>query len=170
MTKVFFENTYTKEEIIIDPYIPIKVKFGNFYSWEDITHYLRFGDFKHSMLEIGYSAEKGIIHSIALVGVKNIFLNKVYNYKIENCEEGIIKFNVEEFAKKYTTDIKSELAIYTSNNEIIISLCADNATKFIQNGKVKFGLNQTCDLCCIIINCSNDAEMYKFNWCLESML
>ncbi len=170
MTKVSIKQTYVKEEIIIDPYIPIKVKFGSFYSWEDITHYVRFGDLRNSMLEVGYSAETGIIHSIALVGANEINFNEEFSSEVGAVEEGIITFNTEDFGEKFSRDIISKVNVTTSKNEIRLSISEDEVVRFVQNGAVKFGLNELDEICCFVV-CGFTVEvMNKLNGCLEYMV
>ncbi len=169
MLKVSIENTNIKEEIIIDPYIPIKAKFGSFYSWGDETHFVRFGDYKHSMLEVGFSAEKGIIHSVALIGAKEIYKQQENILNLENIEEGIIVFNTEDFGGKRSTDIESGLVVTTFDNGIVLSISNDEVVKFVQNGKVNFGLNKSNELCCFVVSGFTGDIMSKLNGCLEYM-
>ncbi len=173
MTKVTIEKKNIKEDIIIDPYIPLKVKFGNLYSWEDPTKYLRFGDLKYSMLDIGYSEETGIIQSIALVGAKEIYINKEQNFEVEHCEEGLIVFDSKSnLEDKQCRNIMSELVVSTSTvtNNVVLSVSDDEISKFVENGRVKFGLNKLDELCCIIVNALSVEAMDKLNWCLEYMM
>ncbi len=169
MLKVSIENTYIKEEIIIDPYIPIKVKFGSFYSWEDETHFVRFGDYKTSMLEVGFSAEKGVIHSVAWIGAKEIYKNQEKSFNFENREEGIVVFNTEDFGGKRSTDIERGLVVTTFDNGIVLSISNEEVVKFVQNGKVNFGLNKNDELCCFVVSGFTDVDMNKLNGCLEYM-
>ncbi len=170
MFKVIKENSNIKEEIIIDPYIPIKIKFGHFYTWEDPTHFIRYGDFKTTLLEVGYSAESGTIQSIALISTKDIFFNKVKNFTTEQCEDGLIVFDVEKFQDKLSIEVSSEVIVSTWDNNIVLSFSDDYVVKFIQHGKVKFGLNQYDELCCFVVSGLTEKEMKKLNGCLEYML
>ncbi len=176
MVKVSIIDTSIKETVIIDPYIPINVKFGHFEIWEEPAHYIRFGDFRHSMLEVGFGSENGTIRSINLIGAKEIYiekethLEKELDFEIKNCEDGLIVFNVEDYVDKKTTDIKSELVVTTYKNDIALSFSNDELVRFVQNGKVKFGLNQLDEICCFIVSDLNEGQMEKLNWCLGYML
>ncbi len=169
MVKVSIERKKIKEEVIVDPYIPIKVKFGSFYSWEDETHYLRFGDLKYTMLEVGYSAETGIIHSVALIGSKEIYIGKNHNFDFDNCEDGIIAFNPKDFGDKFSFDLSSKLRVATSESDIVLSLSDDEVVKFVRNGRGIFGLNQNDELCSIVFDGFSKDGMIKLNSCLEYM-
>ncbi len=170
MEKVSIDNTYIKEEIIVDPYIPLQVKFGNLYSWEDNRHYIRFGDMKTSMLEVGFLSDSGIIRSINLIGAREIYINKGHDFEIHNCEEGIIIFNQADYFEKYSRDVISNLVISTSKNEILLSFSNDEVVKFVQNGVVRFGLNKLEELCCFVVSGFSVDKMKKLNNCLEYML
>ncbi len=169
MLKVSIEDTNIKEEVIIDPYIPLKIKFGHFYVWEDLSRFVRFGDFKHSMLEIGYSAERGVIQSIALISAEYIHINKEHNFKVENCEEGLLVFSTEKLGDKLSTEINSKVVVSTFENEITISLNADKVVRYVKNNRVNFGLNEFDELCCIVLSDLSDKDMNKLNLSLEYM-
>ncbi len=170
MIKVLTENTYIKENVIIDPYIPIKIKFGNFYSWEDPTKYVRLGDFKSSMLEIGFSEEKGIIQHIALICAKDIYINKINNLKTDNSSDGLIVFKEFDLENKRYTDVYSKLVVTTGTDNITICFSGKEVVEIIQNGKVKFGLSEDKELCLISVFELSVEEIKKLNGCLEYML
>ncbi len=159
-----------KDEIIVDPYIPIQVKFGNLYSWEDNRVFVRFTDMKYAMLEVGFLEESGVIRSINLLGAKEIYLNKEHDYNFENCEEGVIVLNKDIFEDKQYIDIPSDLVVSTWGNKVVLSFCNDEVVRFIQNGQVKFGLNKHDELCCFIVDGFSNDKMNKLNGCLEYML
>ncbi len=167
--KVSVKETYIKEKIIIDPYLPIKVRFGNFNPWEDITHYVRFGDFRYSMVEVGYSADSGIIHSVALVGAKDIVINKGEDFKADTLEDGMVAFFVEDFKDKFSSDVVSSVSVSTNGNEIVIRICDEEVVKFVKNGVVRFGVSANRELCCIVVSEFKDKDMSKLVWCLEDM-
>ncbi len=170
MIKVSIEHTNIKEEVIIDPYNPLKMKFGHFYSWEDLTHFVRFGDLRYSMLEVGYSAEKGIIQSVALIGAKEIHINKEHSFNVEKYEEGLIVFDTVALGDKLSTEVNSKLVVSTFGNEILFSLSDDKVAKFVKNNKVSFGLNKYEELCCIVLSELSSKEINKLHLCLEYML
>ncbi len=170
MIKVSIEYTNIKEEVIIDPYIPIQVKFGKLDSWDDNRHYVRFGDLKYTMLEVGFLADSGVIRSVTLVSAKDITVGKEKHFNVENCEEGIIVFRKENLENKNSLDIISELIVTTYDNEIVINFGDDVVVKFVQNGNIKFGLNKLNELCCFVVNNFTDEKMKKLNSCLEYML
>ncbi len=170
MVKVSIEQTNIKEEVIIDPYIPFKIKFGHFYSWEDLPRFVRYGDFKYSMLEVGYSAERGIIQSVALISAEEIHLNQKQKFNTEKHEEGLILFNTKDLGEKLSTEINSKVVVSTFENEIVIKICEDEVVRFVNNNRVNFGLNKYNELCCLFISDLSEKEVNKLNLSLEYML
>ncbi len=177
--KITIKNFGTDESLktslqvnrIIDPYIPIQVKFGgDLPSWEDNRNYVRFVDMKYSMLEVGFNSETGVIRSVTLVSAKNIHINEKPELKFENCEDGIIVFNNDGFDSKCYIDIFRDLVVYTYNTDVILSFSDDEVVKFVQNGVVKFGLNKLDELCCFVVSDFTEKEMRKLNGCLEYLM
>lgn len=64
-------------KIEFDVYTPINIEFGNIS--EDKTVYWRTGDFKKSLIEIGFAQKTGEIRSITLTLCENVYKSKEWN-------------------------------------------------------------------------------------------
>jgi hypothetical protein len=56
MVKMRLFELVVDNETTFDPYVPLDIKWGR---WDEVkvgTKYCRFGDFKHSLLEIGVNS------------------------------------------------------------------------------------------------------------------
>lgn len=171
MIKVTIDDRNIKEQITIDPYVPIDVKWGNWNEVEENTRYCRFGDFKKSLLEVGVGSKSGLIRSITLVEAKEIYLNNSkYSYKMINCEQGIPILSADGWTGTDRLDIQSQLVVSTLDDEVVLSFGDGTAVKCIQSGRVKFGLNKFDELCIIIVGDLTVGEMNELNSSLKYML
>ena len=123
LIKITLDKRSKKEQITIDPYIPIDIKFGNWNEVEESPRYCRFGDFKKSLLEVGVSSISGQLRSITLVEAKDIYINSSNrSYEILNCEKGLPVLNDNRWEKTERIDIQSHLKVSTLNDKIIINI------------------------------------------------
>ena len=103
MLKVFRIIDSIKEEIEVDQYIPIKIRWVMRSENAAEIIYWRTGDLKKSMLEIGISAISGEICSLTIVFADNISFASEAPSVISAFESGTPVFDVSNSGSRYST-------------------------------------------------------------------
>ncbi|WP_198015837.1 hypothetical protein [Paenibacillus sp. HW567] len=171
MLKISVEKLCLQEEITIDPYIPIDIKWGTWNEAEEGTHYFRLGDFKKSLLEIGVGSNTGLIRSITLVDSNKVVLDSVGKVNnLTNNEQGILVFDLTQMKEKGTLDVECKLEVYMFSNNLLLSFRDGEVAKCIHSGKVIFGVNELDELCFIKVGGLSNEETIQLNDSLSFMV
>ncbi|MEC1606563.1 hypothetical protein [Bacillus halotolerans] len=146
-------------KIEFDVYTPINIEFGNWNISEDKTVYWRTGDFKKSLIEIGFAQKKGEIRSITLTLCESVYKSKEWN--IENIEpiKGVPVFSVDRQQNEMYIDEKGILNVYISDKTVYIQFSAHEVESLIENNHVLFCLDSDDNFCGVIINDVGDNEI-----------
>ncbi|PLS10239.1 hypothetical protein CUU63_01045 [Bacillus halotolerans] len=146
-------------KIEFDVYTPINIEFGNWNISEDKTVYWRTGDFKKSLIEIGFAQKKGEIRSITLTLCESVYKSKEWN--IENIEpiKGVPVFSVDRQQNEMYIDEKGILNVYISDKTVYIQFSAHKVESLIENNHVLFCLDSDDNFCGVIINDVGDNEI-----------
>ncbi|MBI9051511.1 MAG: hypothetical protein JEZ00_18960 [Anaerolineaceae bacterium] len=170
MIKISVDNKKIKETITIDPYIPIDVKWEH---WDEVlenTKYCRFGDFKHSLLEIGVGSISGQIRTLTLVEVKEIDIGKSkYSLKTPICKFGVPILNAAGWIGLNKLDVNCKLSVSTFESELLIFLGDSEPVKYFQSGRIIFGVDESNILCRIIVYKLTIDEINDLNNSLRQM-
>lgn len=158
MVKIRALDLEVNNEITFDPYVPLDIKWGHWDEIKESTKYCRFGDFKYSLLEIGVNSVTEQIRSVTLVEIRNI---EIFQSKCEiaigEVEIGTPAFFTDNWVGTDRLDITAEIKLKVYLDGLIINVGETNATRFIRNGKVIFGLNQSNEMCFIrLVDIDND--------------
>lgn len=171
LIKVTIEKRHVEEQITIDQYVPIDVKWGKWNEVEESTRYCRYGDFKHSLLEVGVGSKSGQIRSITLVEAKEVHLdNSDHGFKITKCEQGIPVLSADDWIGTNRLDIQSQLTVSILKDEVVLTFGDGAVVSCIQSGRVKFGINELNELCSIVLGGLTVNEMDELNSSLKYML
>ncbi|MCY7749137.1 hypothetical protein MOB18_08510 [Bacillus inaquosorum] len=146
-------------KVEFDVYTPINIEFGNWDISEDKTVYWRTGDFKKSLIEIGFAQKTGEIRSITLTLCENVYKSKEWN--IENIEpiKGVPVLSVDRQQNETYIDEKGILNVYITDKTVYIQFSAHEIESLIENNHVLFCLDGDDNFCGIIINDVGDDEI-----------
>ncbi|MEF2967373.1 hypothetical protein V3851_16160 [Paenibacillus sp. M1] len=159
MLKFNSKKLFLQEEIVIDPYIPIEIKWGDWNEIMEGTHYFRLGDFKKSLLEIGVGSNTGIIRSVTLVETNKVSLNSVKeDSHLINNEYGVPVFDISAVKEKGKVDVYCNLEVNLFGNKLLLKFREDEVDKCIHSGRVIFGANKLNELCYIKVAGLSDEE------------
>ncbi|WP_250629455.1 hypothetical protein, partial [Bacillus subtilis] len=105
-------------KVEFDVYTPINIEFGNWDISEDKTVYWRTGDFKKSLIEIGFAQKTGEIRSITLTLCESVYKSKEWN--IENIEpiKGVPVLSVDRQRNETYIDEKGILNVYITDKTV----------------------------------------------------
>lgn len=154
-------NQKIQETISYEEYIPIDIKWMLPIKKPEGTVNIRYGNLNDSFLEIGVSGTTGLIKYVTLVDANEIFWNSSYIIKHAKCEHGHPMFEKELLENKRTIDLDKMIEIHVMQNSIAVLVSNDEINKYIVSDRVKFGINNNEELCCIVISSLNDQEI---NW------
>lgn len=146
-------------KVEFDVYTPINIEFGNWDISEDKTAYWRTGDFKKSLIEIGFSQKTGEIRSITLTLCESVYKSKEWN--IENIEpiKGVPVLSVDRQQNETYIDEKGILNVYITDKTVYIQFSAHEIESLIENNHVLFCLDCDDNICGVIINDVGDNEI-----------
>jgi hypothetical protein len=140
------------ESLEIDPYIPVKIRWGQWNLIDEPTIYWRVGDFKNSLVEIGVSSNSGLIRSFTFVCSKDIFLTNAQVLWPKSYDEGTPMFDISEWPENGRLDEQGLAEIYFNGDDLSVlfshSLIIKKTTV---SGRVCFGFNNDNNLCAIKI-------------------
>jgi hypothetical protein len=130
-------STHAQEEstqILQDDYIPLTVEIGD---QSRPLNYLRYIS-DYSLLELGISAENGVLCLIKLVQVNGVSIDKKINFALP-VVAGLPKFDQSKWKKTKIIDINHQIRLFVDRNAILITL-DDSKTpeKIIKNKNLSF--------------------------------
>ncbi|MCY7917277.1 hypothetical protein [Bacillus vallismortis] len=139
-------------KVEFDVYTPINIEFGKWDISEDNTVYWRTGDFKKSLIEIGFAQKTGEIRSITLTLCESVYRSKEWN--IENIEtiKGVPVLSVDRQQNETYIDEKGILNVYITDKTVYIQFSAHEIESLIENNHVLFCLDSDDNVCGVIIN------------------
>jgi hypothetical protein len=153
-----------KENVEFDNYVPISVSFENNTTTPPL--YLRYGNGKSSLLEIGVSESSGEIISVTLVcfsaEIKNQFKgSSIYVYRCSGCPvfEVSSLSGGEKFANRFFDDFSKDFEVFIEANSCrLIFSVVSSVDREIVNGDISFGVSLDDELAYIDINNLTDIE------------
>jgi hypothetical protein len=164
MLQFSFLSKPLKEDINIDIYIPLNIKWNTNLQLGESNLYWRSGDLKTSLIEIGLEPNNGVINSITLSLVSDIDLKESFPDDIgENIpiQKGLPAFKISDWPKNgYKNDIKAFKVCLNNNGQLYIFFC--NTYKLsskIISGRVNFGFDEQEYLCFFGINNLSNIEI-----------
>ncbi|WP_025848016.1 hypothetical protein [Paenibacillus ehimensis] len=163
MIKIVDISATKEENVKIDGYIPIDVK------WEENERafgkilYWRTGDFKKSLFEVGISEVDGSIVSFTLTLVDKGNVEFAENPDIVTpLIEGCPLFKTDGiFNENGYFDDKSDIKVGVSNDSLRIFFEKLPIVSLVQNGRIMFGLTERKSLAMIEISKMNKAEYQR---------
>ncbi|WP_052304536.1 hypothetical protein [Paenibacillus larvae] len=137
-------TSISEENIEIDEYIPINVKWIANQQAFDGTLYWRTGDFKKSLFELAISKRNGCILSLTLTLVDKTHIDIIgYSEIIAPIIKGLPLFKTKGMFQNGFFDEVNEFTIAVNNNAIrIIFHPKFPIVKQIKSGRIKFGLSE----------------------------
>lgn len=171
MLKLKLIDNKVSEDIQIDPYIPIKIKFGKWNLVNEETKYWRTGDFKKSLLEVGIASKGGIIRSLTLVEAESINLDseRIINYTVDT-QSGIPVFDLSSWENSNRIDENGFLQVNFCERCLQIIFSDNEIRTQVVNERVKFGLDENGELCCIEVINLSDKEKYELKDSLQFLI
>ena len=151
MLNVVKVNSAIAEKIELDPYVPVKIRWGQWNLIAEPTIYWRTGDFKNYLVEIGIASKSGIIRSFTVVHTKDILLDATQVAWPKSIEEGTPEFNIREWSESGRRDEKGIAKIHFNGSELSMILSKNTITKKVISGRVCFGLDNESNLCVISV-------------------
>lgn len=152
-----------KENVEIDGYIPIDVKWGANERAFGKKLYWRTGDFQKSLFEMGISEVDGSIVSFTLTLVDKM--------NVEFTEYPDIATPLKEGCPLFKTNgLFNDNGFFDDKNDIKVGVSSDSLRIFfeklpivshIQNGRIKFGLTERKSLAMIKVSKINKTEYEK---------
>ncbi|MCG6575932.1 hypothetical protein EGM97_14585 [Pseudomonas sp. AF32] len=133
-------------------YVPLNVEFDS----ERIPaapFYWRTGDFLNSLVEIGINRRSGAIAKLGLIvfdGSEPLFNGEKY---LEGSSiDGLPILNVDDWPVDRYRDELGYVAVMENDYCLCILFSPDDIVEFVyESGKVRFGVNSSCDLVWIAI-------------------
>lgn len=165
---VNLKSTIT-EKIEVDPYVPVKIRWGQWDLTLEPTIYWRTGDFKNSLVEIGIASKSGIIRSFTVVYTKDIFLGGTQVQWSKSDEEGTPVFNISEWTESGRLDENGLAEIHYNGSELSVLLSRNTITRRVVSGRVCFDLDNTANLCAITVFSLSEDEKIQISDTLEYM-
>ncbi|WP_427340826.1 hypothetical protein [Caloranaerobacter sp. DY30410] len=164
MLKVKEILNITPINVEFDIYIPINIEFGMWDVSLEPTIYWRIGNFKKSLMEIGIGSKKGIIRSITLTQI-----NEIYDVNEENIfnevpiTEGVPVLEIENNNgnKNIFTDELKDFQVCINNDKVYILLSHQGLVSVIKNDRVSFGLDKNNLICAIQVDKITSDEKFK---------
>jgi hypothetical protein len=167
MLNVFELSDKVFEKIEIDPYIPIKIKWGDWDILVEETIYWRTGDFKKSLIEIGIASKSGLLRSLTVVHSDKIYFKEKSMNLTDAIEEGIPKFIISDWPECGRKDECGLFEIYYQEDEVNLILSTNKVSKKVVSGKVSFGLDDISNVCIVSINELSSEEKIQIKDTLE---
>lgn len=147
-----------------DIYIPINIEFGMWDVSLEPTIYWRTGDLKKSLIEIEIGSKKGIIRSITLTQVNDIYdVNKENIFNEVPITEGIPVLEIENYNenKNIFTDELKDFQVCINNDKVYILLSHQEVVSVIKNDRVSFGLDKNNLICAIQVDKITSDEKFQ---------
>ncbi|CQR57004.1 hypothetical protein [Paenibacillus riograndensis] len=159
------------EELLeIDPYIPIKIRWGKWNEILDPTIYWRTGDFKKSLIEIGISSESGLIRTVTVVHSDKIISDSTGINWPDIVQEGTPIFKVSNWPENGRLDENGAFEIWLSKTEVNLVLSKNTIVKKVISGRVCFGLDSCSNVCLVSVCTLSDEEEMQVKDTLEYMI
>jgi hypothetical protein len=149
-----------KEEIEIDEYIPLKVRWHPVEYIEERVYWYT-GDLEKSLFEVGVAKDSGEIHSLTIVGVGNISFLAEDRPACGNIEKGMPVFSTSEWTGQKHVNEAGMFEIQCCNDGVILFLSNNHVVKEILSGRISFGLDKEMNVCKIYIRNLSDDEKYR---------
>lgn len=152
-----------EENVKIDEYIPIDVKWGANERAFGTILYWRTGDLKKSLFEMGISDFDGSIVSftLTLIDRGNVEFTE-YPEIVTPIIEGLPLFKTDEiFNDNGYFDDKTDIKVEVSSNSLRIFFEKLPIVSHVQNGRIRFGLTERKSLAMIEVSKINKAEYEK---------
>lgn len=158
------------EDIQVDPYIPVKIKWGKWKLTDEQTIYWRIGDLKKSLLEIGIASKTGSIRSLTVIHTDKIFLDSRKFDCQAPSEIGTPIFKVSRQVNYNKVDDYGIFEIhYNDDGEVNLLVSRNEITKRVFSGRVCFGLDFQSNVCLINISSLTEDENVRIKDTLEFM-
>ena len=169
MLKVTKINSLIKEDIEIDRYIPIKVKWHESSKSSKEIICWRTGDLKKSMLEVGVLADSGEIYSLTIVSVDKITISSEEHQENSEVESGTPVFDMINWVGKRTINDVGLFVVQYCDERLVMTISRNHISKEIMSGRVSFGTDVNMNVCRISINNLSDDEKLQVIDTLEYM-
>lgn len=155
-----YEKT-VKEVFEIDPYVPLKIRWGEWNIIEEHTLYWRTGSLKKSLLEIGIASRTGLIRSVTIIHCDKIFFDREVIGSTVPEETGTPVFDIRRANSRDVVDDPGIFEIIYETNKLSLTLSKNRITKNLISGRVRFGLDSGSNVCMIHIAVFNESESEK---------
>ncbi|GFZ32148.1 hypothetical protein CSC2_26740 [Clostridium zeae] len=169
MLNVVKMNSTIAEKIEIDPYVPVKIRWGQWNLVKEPTIYWRTGDFKNSLIEIGIASKSGVIRSFTIVHSKDIFLDSTHIEFTKSYVEGTPMFDLSNWPESGRLDESGIVEIHYNEGELTVILSKNTVTTKIVSGRIYFGLDTNSNVCAIGICEFSDMEKVQISDTLKYM-
>ncbi len=159
-----FDNISNPAIIEFDPYVPLNIKWGTWNEIEEGSIYYRYGDLKHSLLEISIGSATRKLRSVTLVCIKEINVNsETYNVDIPVEDFKIPIFSTNDADSNIHVDASDFLRLDLYSNAISMSINSDEAIKTLKTGRVYVGINKANEMVSVTIAdvSINEIEAFK---------
>ena len=170
MLKVLTIIPTIKEEIEVDQYIPIKIRWVQHDASVEELIYWRTGDIKKSMLEIGISAVSGEIRSLTIVSADKISFVSEKFPECDAFESGTPVFDINNWIGKRTVDDAGLFDVQYFNEKLNMIISENHVIKKVISGRVSFGLDANMGICTISVNNLSDDEKFQIKDTLEYII
>lgn len=157
------------EKLEIDPYIPLKIQWGQWKLAEEPTIYWRTGDFKSSLIEIGIAANSGLIRSFTFVHSKDISFTDLQTEWPKLYIEGTPIFDISKWPDSGRLDEQGLARICLYEENISVFFSQSIIVKKICSGRICFGINNDNNLCAIKVHDLTEEEKSQIKDTLNYM-
>lgn len=139
------DNIGKQQEVLVsyDVYIPIDIKFGVWDTEQELTQYWRYGDFEHSLIEVGFGEETKELRSVTLVMCHNVSCIPANFPPLEQLLTGCPKVSLTNLGTNSYVDEKGFLSVRLHEKSLSILFDIAQPTSVIQNKEVEFLLNDS---------------------------
>lgn len=159
MLKIWSSSDIKKTSIECDFYIPINITFGKCDSTQESIHYWRTGDFRKSLIEIGYGANNKMISTITVVMCDKVTKGQNKYICVDNSLLGCPVVDGNNLLKKTYNDEIGNLLLHLGENNVYIQLNEREVKSKITNENIDFLLDDGDYLIGIRIKDINSHDM-----------
>ncbi len=148
-----------------DPYIAVKIIFGESAYWLEPTIYWRTGDIKNQLIEIGIGKESDTIKEITLVDIKKI-TQKSFVFPGIQLTLGIPVFEKNPPTESRVVDEKGPLEMFIDSDKLQIIFSNNKITSGLRCERVTCLFDQNKNFCGIQVSeiSSQEMEILKTNF------
>ena len=158
------------EQIIVDEYIAIKIKWPTSEYLHESKVYWSTGNLDTSMLEIGIGIVSGEIRSITAVLPEDIVFLVDERKKVEDIVSGIPIVDISMCKNGRTIDDIGLFQVQCGEKRVNLFMSHNEVTSIIESGRVSFGLDKDKNICNILVSDLTEEESYQVRDTLEYAL